>query len=212
MRRFLKSAVIGSAVLAVLPLWLLYRLEALLIGADKAFYGWSQLMSLFPGLPGNQLRFAFYKLTLASLGRDACICFGATFAHPGIRIGRGAYIGPHCNLGLCEIEDDALLGTGVHVMSGTGQHGTGDLDTPIREQPGSLKQVRVGADSWVGNKAVIGADVGRKCIIGAASVVVKPLPDFAIAAGNPAKIIRMRAPGSVTPESGPGEVSADGRN
>lgn len=218
MRRFLKSAVIGTAVLAILPFWLLYRLEALLIGADKAFYGWSQFMSLFPGLPGNQLRYAFYKLSLASLGTDACICFGATFAQPGIRIGKGAYIGPHCNLGLCEIGDDALLGTGVHVMSGMGQHGTGDLDTPIREQPGTFRQICVGADCWIGNQAVIGADVGRKCIIGAASVVVKPLPDFAIAAGNPAKIIRMRTPEAearIAPESAPapapGKEPADGR-
>jgi virginiamycin A acetyltransferase len=192
MRGFLKGALIGAAMILILPLWILYRLESSLLGADKAFYGWSQLMSLFPGLPGNYLRFAFYKLSLAELGKDACICFGATLVHPGIRIGRGAYIGPHCNLGLCHIEDDVLLGTGVHVMSGLGQHGSADLDTPIRDQQGALRQVRVGTDTWVGNQAVIGADVGRKCIIGAASVVVKPLPEFAIAAGNPAKIIRLR--------------------
>jgi acetyltransferase-like isoleucine patch superfamily enzyme len=194
MRGFLKGALIGMALIPVFPLWILYRLESLMLGTDKAFYGWSQLMSLFPGLPGNYLRFAFYKLSLAELGKDACICFGATLAHPGIRIGKGAYIGPHCNLGLCLIEEDALLGTGVHVMSGLGQHGSADLDTPIRDQKGALRQVRVGADAWVGNQAVIGADVGRKCIIGAAAVVVKPLPEFAIAAGNPARIIRMRTP------------------
>lgn len=192
MRGAAKALVVGAALLAVLPLWLLYRLEALLIGADKAFYGWSQLMSLFPGFPGNYLRFAFYRLSLEEVGKDACICFGATFAHPGIRIGKGAYIGPHCNLGLCEIGDDVMLGTDVHVMSGTGQHGSEDLETPMRDQPGKLVKVRVGRGTWVGNKAAIAADVGERCIVGAASLVVKPVPDLAIVGGNPAKVIRMR--------------------
>lgn len=207
MRRLAKGAVLGLAMIPAFPLWLLYRLEALFLGADKAFYGWSQLLSLFPGIPGNYLRFAFYRLSLAGLGADACICFGATLAHPGIRIGRGAYVGPFCNLGLCDIGDDVLLGTGVHVMSGTGQHGSADLETPIRDQKGKLQQVRVGADTWVGNKAVIAVDVGGKCIIGAAAVVVKPLPDFAIAAGNPARILRMR-----NAEAAPGAASHEGEH
>lgn len=212
MRGLAKNLVLWTAMLAVLPLWLVYRMEAAFIGADKAFYGWSQLMSLFPGLPGNFLRFAFYKLSLEELGRDACICFGATLAHPGIRIGRSAYIGPFCNLGLCEIGDDALLGTGVHVLSGLEQHGSADLETPIREQQGRLTRVRVGADTWVGNKALIGADVGSKCIIGAASMVVKPLPDFAVAAGNPARLIRMRTDGDkAVPPGAAGRIGgADG--
>jgi virginiamycin A acetyltransferase len=194
MRSVLKQALIAVCTFFVLPLWLIYRIEAALIGADKAFYGFSQLLSLFPGFSGNYLRFAFYKLSLAEIGRDACICFGATLVHPGTRIGRGVYVGPHCNLGLCHIEDDVLLGTSVHVLSGTAQHGTDDLDTPIRDQQGSLQQVRVGAGSWVGNKSVIAADVGRQCIIGAASVVVKPIAPLSVAVGNPAKVIRTRGP------------------
>lgn len=207
MRALLKGVLLGAALAVVVPLWLLYRLEALAMGADKAFYGWSQLMSLFPGLPGNYLRYAFYKLSLPELGKDACICFGATLAHPGIRIGAGAYIGPFCNLGLCSIGANALLGTGVHVMSGTGQHGTEDLDTPIRDQPGSYQQVRVGEGVWLGNQAIIACDVGDKCIVGAGAVVVKPLPALAIAAGNPARVIRMRGErAELAGEAGPKTV------
>ena len=71
-----------------------------------------------------------------------------------IRIGRGVYIGPFCNLGLCTVEDDVLLATEVHVMSGFAQHGYESLDTPIREQKGRLLNIRIGADTWVGNKSV----------------------------------------------------------
>jgi virginiamycin A acetyltransferase len=192
MKRALKTGLYSVAIIVALPFWLLYRLEALFLGTEKCFYGWSQAFSLLPGLCGNYLRYGFYKMSLAALGRDACICFGATLAHPGIRIGRGVYVGPFCNLGLCHIEDDVLLGTGAHVLSGMGQHGFEDLHIPIREQKGSFRDIRIGADSWIGNQAVIGDDVGKKCIIGAASLVVKPIPDFAIAAGHPAKVIRMR--------------------
>ncbi len=192
MKALLKNCLYGCAVAWMFPWWLLYRLEAALLGREKCFYGWSQALSLLPGLGGNYLRYGFYKLALQSLGRDACICFGATLAHPGITLGKGVYVGPFCNLGLCVLEDDVLLGTGSHVLSGMGQHGIEDLETPIREQPGHFRAVRVGADSWIGNKSVIGCDVGKKCVVGAGSVVVKPLPDYAVAAGNPAKVIRLR--------------------
>jgi virginiamycin A acetyltransferase len=198
MKNALKSVLYGIAVTLALPLWLLYRLQSLVAGRPTAFYDFSQLLSLFPGTPGNYLRYGFYKLTLARLGRDACICFGATISHPGTEIGRGAYVGPYANLGLCAIGDDVLIGTGVHVMSGFTQHGTEDLERPMREQPGKLVRVSIGEDCWIGNRSVVGADVGRKTIVGAASVVTKELPAMSIAVGNPARVLRSRLPGAET--------------
>jgi virginiamycin A acetyltransferase len=188
----LKRALYLAFTVIVSPVWLLYLLQSSLIGKEKSFYGYSQLFSLFPGMIGNYLRFAFYRLTLAQLGDNACICFGATMADSGIRIGRGVYIGPFCNLGLCTIEDHVLLGTGVHVISGFMQHGYEDLSIPIREQPGNLLNVHIGLDTWVGNQAIIGNHVGKKCIIGAAALVTNEIPEFSIAVGNPAKVIRDR--------------------
>ncbi len=52
--------------------------------------------------------------------------------------------------------------------------------------------VRVGEGTWVGNGVVLMADVGRHAIVAAGAVVTKPLPDFCIAAGVPARVIRMR--------------------
>ena len=49
------------------------------------------------------------------------------------------------------------------------------------------------------------ADVGKHCVVGAGSVVTKPLPDYAIAVGAPAKVIRYRT----GPTEGPaGEAAA----
>jgi virginiamycin A acetyltransferase len=192
MRRVLKKLLYGIFIIGVIPLWLLYRLQALLLGPMKSFEGYSQFLSLFPGLVGNYLRWAFYRLTIAGLGEDTCISFGVTFADPGIRIGRGVYIGSQCNLGLCTIGDDVLLGTGVHIMSGFMQHGYSDLSVPIREQKGALMNVSIGCDTWIGNGAIVGNHIGMKCIIGAASLVTHEISPYSIAVGNPAKVIRDR--------------------
>ena len=47
------------------------------------------------------------------------------------------------------------------------QHGIERLDVPIREQPGTWARVAIGRDSWVGDRAVVLADVGCHCVIGA---------------------------------------------
>jgi virginiamycin A acetyltransferase len=192
MRRAFKRLIYGIFIVFVAPLWALYRLHSLLFSPMKAFEGSSQFLSLFPGIFGNYLRWAFYKLTIDHLGEDTCLSFGVTLADPRIRIGRGVYIGAYCNLGLCTIEDDILLGTGVHVMSGFSQHGYSDLSVPIREQEGRLLNVFIGRDSWIGNGAIVGNHVGMKCVIGAAALVTHEIPPYSVAVGNPAKIIRDR--------------------
>jgi virginiamycin A acetyltransferase len=192
MKRIIKWISYSVSVVLVIPLWILYAVQSALLGREKSFAGYSQLLSLFPGITGNYLRWAFYKLTLEKLGVDVCISFGVTLVSPSIRIGRGVYIGPWCNLGLCTIEDDVLLGTDVHIISGFAQHGYDDLMLPIREQKGKLLNVCIGRDCWIGNKAIVGNHVGEKCIIGAASLVNREIPPYSIAAGNPAKVIHDR--------------------
>jgi acetyltransferase-like isoleucine patch superfamily enzyme len=114
------------------------------------------------------------------------------FSHPTARVGRAVYVGPYCCLGDVTLEDDVLLGSHVSVANGSSQHGTERLDVPIREQPGSWPRVTVGRNSWVGERAVVLADVGRHCVIGAGAVVTSAVPDYAVAVGVPAKVIRFR--------------------
>jgi acetyltransferase-like isoleucine patch superfamily enzyme len=77
-------------------------------------------------------------------------------------------------------------------MNGAAQHGIERLDIPIREQPGTWPRIIIGRDSWIGDRAVVAADVGKHCVIGAGSVVTRPIPDYAIAVGVPAKVVRYR--------------------
>jgi virginiamycin A acetyltransferase len=203
MKPMLKSLANGVALLLVLPCFLAYRLAGLALGPARAFPGWSQAFSLVPGLTGVYLRRAFYRLILPRSAGDCCLSFGTVFSHPTAEVGRGVYVGVYCCLGDVTLADDVLLGSHVSVMNGGAQHGIGRLDVPIREQPGVWTRVTVGRDSWVGDRAVVLADVGQHCVIGAGSVVTRPVPDYAIAAGSPAKVLRYRdRPGGEAGRSG----------
>jgi acetyltransferase-like isoleucine patch superfamily enzyme len=85
-----------------------------------------------------------------------------------------------------------LLGSGVHILSGKQQHNFSDLQTPIRDQGGTFTPITIGEDTWIGNGAIVMANVGKKCVIAAGAVVTKDIPDFSIVGGNPATIIKMR--------------------
>jgi acetyltransferase-like isoleucine patch superfamily enzyme len=100
------------------------------------------------------------------------------------------------------LEDDVLLGSHVSITNGAAQHGIDRLDIPIREQPGTWPRVTIGQDTWIGDRAVIMADVGKHCVIGAGSVVTTPIPDCTIAVGVPARVVRSRvSPDQLAPAS-----------
>jgi acetyltransferase-like isoleucine patch superfamily enzyme len=192
MKTILKSVADGVALLLVLPAALLYWLGRAVLGPDKAFPGWSQAFALFPGLTGVYLRRAFYRLALSRCASGCCLSFGTIISHPTAEIGRDVYVGPYGCLGAVTLEDDVLLGSHVSIVNGCGQHGIERIDVPIREQPGRYPRVTIGRDSWIGDRSIVLADVGRHCVIGAGSVVTKPIPGYAIAVGNPARVIRLR--------------------
>ena len=96
-------------------------------------------------------------------------------ARADVLIGHDTIIGPYCSI---HAEN--------HVFS--------DPDTPIRLQPSSRKGVVIGPDCWIGAKATIldGVTIGQGCVIAAGAVVTKSLPDYAVAAGVPARVIKYR--------------------
>jgi virginiamycin A acetyltransferase len=194
MREIAKTIAYGLATIAVFPVLLSFHLRRAFLGANRALEGSTQTLSMVPGLLGDYLRRAFLAQTLAQCDRSATVQFGTIFSQAGARIEANVYVGPRCHLGLVHLERDVLLAAAVHVPSGGETHGISDLDRPIREQPGMRKVVRIGEGTWVGSAAVVLADVGRHCVIGAGAVVTSPLPDYVIAAGVPARVIRSRQP------------------
>jgi virginiamycin A acetyltransferase len=193
MREFAKSVCRFLALAAVLPLLLSYWCWSLALGKDRALEGSSQTLSLAPGLIGVYLRRAFLMRVLAFCHKTATVEFGTLFSQTGARLEENVYVGPRCQLGLVHIERDALLGPAVQVPSGARTHGTAEVGKPIREQEQARTMIRIGAGAWIGSAAVVMADVGAGSVVGAGAVVTKPVPDWVVAAGVPAKVIKSRA-------------------
>jgi virginiamycin A acetyltransferase len=193
MRELLKRAAFGAATVAVVPSLLSFLLRAQLMGRDRAIEGSTQMLGLVPGLTGQYLRRAFLARTLASFHWTATIEFGTLFSSAGARLDENVYVGPRCHLGLVHLERDVLVGAAVHITSGSETHGTEEVTRPIREQVRPKTLVTVGAGAWIGSAAVVMADVGHDSVVGAGSVVTRPLPPLVMAAGVPARVIRERA-------------------
>lgn len=187
-----KAAARLLAVVAVSPVLVGFYLTAAIGGRGRALESASQLLSLVPGVTGQYVRNAFLRRALAGCHPSALVEFGTLFSQPGASLGENVYVGPRCLLGLVRLEREVLLAAGVQVPSGGATHHFNDPSLPIREQGGERQLVTIGEGAWVGAGAVILADVGRGTIVAAGAVVTKPLPEFVVAAGVPAKVIRPR--------------------
>ncbi len=89
------------------------------------------------------------------------------------------------------IEDDVLIGSGVHLY--VANHKYGKKNVPIYEQGHfEAKDIIVKKGSWIGANSIIlaGVTVGENSIVGAGSIVTKNVPNNVIVAGSPAKIIK----------------------
>lgn len=71
-------------------------------------------------------------------------------------------------------------------------HSYDDIDIPVINQPiKQLKNLVIGDGSWIGEGvSIIGVNIGKHSVVGANSVVTKDIPDYSIAVGVPAKIIK----------------------
>jgi acetyltransferase-like isoleucine patch superfamily enzyme len=110
------------------------------------------------------------------------------------RIGNHVWIGPHAYFDARNlvIEDYVGWGPGAKVL---GSSHTGDpVGVPIIATPLSIKPVVIGFGADIGTNATIlpGVHVGAHSIVGAGAVVTTDVPDYAIVAGVPARLVRYR--------------------
>lgn len=82
---------------------------------------------------------------------------------------------------------------GPYVQITDNNHST-DRENLIKFQRSKIKPIQIGADVWIGSGARIlaGVHIGDGAVIGANAVVVRDIPDFAIAVGVPARVIKYR--------------------
>jgi acetyltransferase-like isoleucine patch superfamily enzyme len=194
----------------VAPLVLAYRAECALWPAGRrtqVFQAWSQALSSVPGLLGQYLRRGFYAAVLPACHEHSCIQWGTVFSSEDVRIAEGVYIGARCMIGRARLERHVTIGSNVDVLSGKRQHNFDDRTRPIQQQGGTYEPVTIGEASWLGNSSVVLADVGRGAIVAAGAVVVHAVPDDAIVAGNPARVVRTRG-SSASADAGAADSAA----
>lgn len=192
MKPSMKHFLFTLCALLMSPLTLVYFLFILILNKDTVLSTFSQVLSLLPGKIGVYLRGGFYRFTFTYCSPDAVISFLVLFSQVDTELAEGVYLGPQCNIGRCSVGKNTLIGSGVHIMSGKGQHNFEDLDIPIKDQGGHFQKITIGQNCWIGNGSMIMANLGEGCVVGAGSVITKDIPSFSIVAGNPATIIKKR--------------------
>lgn len=150
----------------------------------------------FPGWQlGYTLRRVLVRHIFESCGKDAIIKKGAIFGKGNkIRIGNNSQIGHNARVPFdLTLGNDVIMAPDIIIWS-VG-HEFSRTDIPIRLQGETVrKPVVIGNDVWIGQRCIImpGIHIGDHAVIGAASVVTKDVPPYAVVAGIPAKVLRFR--------------------
>lgn len=170
---------------------------------------WSLFYGLFLGHRGRGARLERVSLLTNPerifLGEKTAIGHGArieAFTHHrqyrydgSIHIGDGTSAQSFVHLAAAakmEIGRNVLMGSRVFITDH--DHDFADLETHIGNQKLNVSPVRIEDFVWLGENVVVlkGVTIGHHAVIGANSVVTRDIPPYAIAAGAPAKVIRIR--------------------
>jgi acetyltransferase-like isoleucine patch superfamily enzyme len=161
-------------------------------GLFNLLYG---LVKYFPSPIGDWLRYITLKPFIRSV-ESSRIKEGVTFWFPeGVSIGRHVSINEWVFIdgwGGVRIGNDVRIAHRVSIMSE--DHRFERVDVPIRLQGKVGRPVVIGDDVWIGCGAIIlkGVTVGRGAIVAAGAVVTRDVPEYAVVAGSPARVIRQR--------------------
>lgn len=104
-----------------------------------------------------------------------------------VRIGENIKIDCYDNI---EIGDNCLLASDIYITDNN--HGTSIDKSSYVDVAGVRKAIRIGKGSWIGERVCIlaGSNIGERCIIGTNAVVTGEIPDYSMAVGIPARVIK----------------------
>jgi len=163
-----------------------------------AYYGFAKHFPTQP-MPGYKFGYMLRKFLVAYLldgsGKDVIVKNNAYFGNGiGRRVGDRSQLGQNCVISPgVTIGNDVVMGPDVIIMATA--HAFENKDIPINKQAAlPINPIEIGDDVWIGTRVIIlpGVKVGNGSVIGAGSVVKHNVPDYAIVAGAPAKVIRYR--------------------
>ncbi len=159
------------------------------VAAKRMPVSYAKIMGTF----SKKARLLCAKLIICECGKNVNIEKGAEFAS-NIKIGNNSGIGKNSIVGaFTEIGDNVMIGEAVFIY--TRNHKTERTDIPMCMQGfENYKPVFISDDVWIGSRVTIlpGSKIGRGAIIGAGAVVAGEVPDFAVACGVPARVVKYR--------------------
>lgn len=192
MKQKIKQLLNLISQILVLPLVLICKLEEIILSrdAETLFNICTQTLALFPGIPGVFLRRGFYSLTLDKCSVDCYIGFGSLFSHRFTTVEKHVYIGSYSIIGSAFLGEHCLIGSRSSILSGKELHVLGEdgMWTPYSSE--RLDQVKLSRNVWIGEGAIIAADVGEGSMVGAGSVITSNVRPHVIVTGNPARFVK----------------------
>ena len=178
--------------LLVLPLVIPCKLEEIIFSknVEVVFHICTHILAILPGLPGAFLRRAFYSLTLDKCSQHCHIGFGSIFSHRFTTVEKYVYIGSYSIIGSAHLGEHCLIGSRVSILSGKALHVLDEEGTWTPYSAERLTKVKLAKNVWIGEGAIIIADVGEGCMVGAGSVVTTNVKSHIIVTGNPARFVK----------------------
>lgn len=141
----------------------------------------------------KKIRWFWAKMIVEKIGNNVNIERCAVLS-PKLQIGNNSGIGVNCEVyGSVIIGENVMMAPDVVIYTSSHKHDR--IDVPMREQGMTeCEPVLIGDDVWIGRRVVImpGVKLGNGCIIGAGAVVTKNIPDYSVAVGVPAKVVKIR--------------------
>jgi acetyltransferase-like isoleucine patch superfamily enzyme len=158
--------------------------------SESVFAFWTHVFAVLPGVPGMFLRRAWYRWTLDRCAENVIVEFGTLFTRRAAILDPGVYIGPYALIGSVWLQENCLIGSRVSLLSGGDHHEWLPPGRWSATDHSRLKQIVIGANTWVGEGAILLAGTGEGCMVAAGSVVSRPVPAGLLVAGNPARFVR----------------------
>jgi virginiamycin A acetyltransferase len=188
-KHFMKKLGLFISIFITGPL-ILFTWVGSKVGSDQIFRVMAQSLSLIPGQSGIYLRRAYYLFTLDQSSSDFSIDFGSFFSKRDAKIGHNCSIGAFCIIGKVTIGNNVRIASRVSLLSGKYQHGDAKSFDAVNDQL-LYTRIHIGNNTWIGEGAIIAADLGNNCVAAAGTVVLRNVPDKYMIAGNPMKIMKI---------------------
>ena len=148
------------------------------------------------GKRGLLIRYILLRSLSKSTGLNVSVFPGCYFKYvENLEVGDNVSFQPMCFIGAAggvKIGNNVSIAHGSTILSSS--HTFEQLDKPIKYQEIELKQTTIGDDVWLGCNTVVlaGTQIENGCVIGANSTVTKSIPEYSVAVGSPAKVIKSR--------------------